>query len=292
MSDPLHTDSRAPQDDGVDRDTRIEDLLLTGLDHYFRAEYEQAIHVWTRVLFLDRGHTRARAYIERARGASAERQRESEELLDGGVAAFDSGDVHAARRLLSSAVERGGPQDVALALLDRLDRLVIEGRGPTPARDLPEQDGPGRHAADRKKRAFFRRRQTLRAREAETKWGWGPTLKEGSRAAFWLVPLALVAIGIAATLALSPQSQRSTSFPWPRAGVPAPPVIDEPLPVISPAEAAIGRARALVARGRLHEALRALETVRRGDPLRADADALRAAVQRAILTGGPKQSPR
>ena len=39
------------------------------------ADYEQAIHVWTRVLFLDRGHARARAYIERARSALAERQR-------------------------------------------------------------------------------------------------------------------------------------------------------------------------------------------------------------------------
>src|SRR5436190_17816616 len=57
-------------------DSRIEELLLAGLDHYFNGQPEQAINVWTRVLFLDRAHARARAYIERARTAIAERQRE------------------------------------------------------------------------------------------------------------------------------------------------------------------------------------------------------------------------
>ena len=77
----------------------MEQLLLQGLDYYFGGAYESAIHVWTRVLFLDRGHDRARAYIERARGAQAERQRESEELLHRGVAAFDRGETSDARSL-------------------------------------------------------------------------------------------------------------------------------------------------------------------------------------------------
>ena len=47
-----------------------------------------AINVWTRALFFDRSHARARAYIDRARSALAERQREAEELLQGGAAAF------------------------------------------------------------------------------------------------------------------------------------------------------------------------------------------------------------
>ncbi len=70
MSDRLHTDA-APEPEGLsaaDRDTRIEQLLLTGLDQYFAGEYEGAISAWTRVLFLDRGHARAKAYIDRARG--------------------------------------------------------------------------------------------------------------------------------------------------------------------------------------------------------------------------------
>ena len=58
------------------------------------------------MLFLDRSHARARAYIERARSALAERQRESEELLQNGVAAFERGDGDEARRLLAGGDRR------------------------------------------------------------------------------------------------------------------------------------------------------------------------------------------
>src|SRR5213593_3084301 len=107
----------------VDRDAKIEQLLLVGLDHYFAAQYDQAINVWTRALFLDRSHPRARAYIERARSAVAERQRQSEELLHTGVAAFQRGEGDEARRLLQAAIDGGAPSDEALAVLDRLNRF-------------------------------------------------------------------------------------------------------------------------------------------------------------------------
>src|SRR5258706_15860499 len=125
MSDPLRTDgSRAHADvaSGLDRDAKIEQLLLVGLDHYFASRYELAINVWTRALFLDRSHARARAYIDRARSAQAERQRESEELLQTGIAAFNRGDGDEARRLLQAAIDAGAPSDEALAVLDRLNR--------------------------------------------------------------------------------------------------------------------------------------------------------------------------
>src|SRR5437667_11544454 len=125
MSDPFRTDdSRAHGTaSGSDRDAKIEQLLLDGLDHYFAARYELAINVWTRALFLDRSHARARAYIERARTALAEAQRESEELLQCGVAAFHRGEGDEARRLLLSAMDRGAPPEEALAVLERLNRL-------------------------------------------------------------------------------------------------------------------------------------------------------------------------
>ena len=114
MADPLRDqDTSAAVPPG--RESRIEELLLAGLDHYFSGQHELAISVWTRVLFLDRSHARARAYIERARGAIAERQREGEELLQTGAAAFSRGDADDARRLLTSAVERGARPEEALA---------------------------------------------------------------------------------------------------------------------------------------------------------------------------------
>src|SRR5437667_12257856 len=104
MSEAQRDGAHAPEAaTEADRDAKIEHLLLVGLDHYFAARYDQAIDVWTRALFLDRNHARARAYIERARSALAERQRESEELLQKGVAAFARGESDQARELLQRA---------------------------------------------------------------------------------------------------------------------------------------------------------------------------------------------
>src|SRR5256886_15793944 len=125
MSDPLRTDGTRARDGAPapDRDAKIEQLLLVGLDHYFAARYELAINVWTRALFLDRSHPRARAYIERARSAMSERQRQSEEMLHHGVDAFQRGDGDEARRMLQAAIDGGAPSDEALAALERLNRI-------------------------------------------------------------------------------------------------------------------------------------------------------------------------
>src|SRR5262245_36642733 len=151
MSDPLRIDgSRAHADvvSASERDAKIEQLLLVGLDHYFAARYELAINVWTRALFLDRSHARARAYIDRARSALAERQRESEELLQRGLAAFQRGDGNEARQLVQAAIATGAPTDEALALLTRLDRLESTLVAKPAARQRPQyRDRPPRLAA-------------------------------------------------------------------------------------------------------------------------------------------------
>src|SRR5881392_208939 len=119
MSDSLRPDRRLVPDAAseADRDAKVEQLLLVGLDHYFAAQYEHAINVWTRVLFFDRSHARARAYIERARSALAERDRQSEELLQSGAVARDHGQEPEARRLLQ-AVDGGARADEQHPLLD------------------------------------------------------------------------------------------------------------------------------------------------------------------------------
>src|SRR5438876_1321676 len=123
MTDPQPGDAdHAPEaGSNADRDAKIEQLLLAGLDHYFAGQYDQAINVWTRALFFDRSHARAHAYIERARRAQAERQRESEELLHTGTAAYRSGNVKEARRLLQAALDAGAPLELAFPMLERLN---------------------------------------------------------------------------------------------------------------------------------------------------------------------------
>jgi hypothetical protein len=58
---------------------------------------------------------------------------------------------------------------------------------------------------------------------------------------------------------------------------------DEPLPVVRAAETLVTRARELYAGGHLRDALRLLDRVDMADPLRAEADRLRADVQRDLL---------
>jgi tetratricopeptide (TPR) repeat protein len=250
-----------------DRDIRIEELLLAGLDHYFAGEYERAISTWTRVLFIDRGHARAKAYIDRARGAVAERQRESEELLHRGVAAFNKGETENARRLLTSAVERGGPQEVALAFLERLARLERPGQAP---------EVPGR-----RKRRLRRPGRAIVAREGRHK--------------AWLLPLAVLALLIAAAWYLQGSRERTAPFLFLTDGRGATPAVsrlaEEPLPVPRSAELDLARARALLASGHPRDALRLVERVRPVDPLRAEADLLREEIQRALLSGGLAARP-
>src|SRR5215212_4204610 len=105
MTEPVRSPNASDRSlSDAEREARIEELLLSGLDHYFNGHYEQAINIWTRVAFLERRHGRARAYIERARSALAERQREGEELLHDGVTAYNTGDLVTARELLTRAI--------------------------------------------------------------------------------------------------------------------------------------------------------------------------------------------
>src|SRR6188508_14638 len=247
------------------RESRIEELLLAGLDHYFNGQHELAISVWTRVLFLDRSHARARAYIERARGAIAERHREGEELLQTGAAAFSRGDTDDARRLLTSAAERGARPEEAMALLERLERLE-------PADvdvDVEVAEAPPLRI----------RRYTQRRGSRTSSAGTG---RRGARAATMLLVLAIgLASGVLVMVARS-----SGVWPWSLpvpAGGGAVRTVPEPLPVPSAAEVSLARARAWSGSGRLRDALAALEGIRPGDPLRAQADDLRARIQQQLL---------
>lgn len=262
MTDPLRFDPAADAADVPerDRDARVEELLLSGLDHYFAGQHDHAINVWTRVLFLDRGHARARAYIERARTAVSERQREGEELIHTGATAFQRGDVETARRLITSGLERGAATDDAFALLERLNRVEAAG--------VQQESRAGRKPIVPAHKLV--RRNRWRERQAILVW-------VAAGAVFGLA---------AGALALSVLWYGNE--PWLSIHTGANPALviadrEERVPVPAAAEVWIGRARTLFEKGRLREALAALDEIPHGSPLRPSADELRATVQRRLL---------
>jgi hypothetical protein len=257
MSEPLRTDpaDQAPLSE-ADRAARIEQLLLSGLDHYFGGNYEQAINIWTRVAFLERGHGRARAYIERARSALAERQRESEELTHTGIAAYEAGDLQTARELLTRAVEQGGANDTALLFLQRLSRLdVVSGAAQT------SETAPNRSRGPRREPSHVAR-------------------PSGS----WILTIAacLFVIGLVAVSALA---ARSWLVELPVTAPQGEPARAEALPIVRASDTRLSRARELVTSGHPHDALAVLTEIDVADPLRPEADRLTADIQRGLLAG-------
>jgi hypothetical protein len=236
--------------DPTGRDGEIDALLVDGLDRYFTGRYEEAIHLWTRVLFLDRSHARARAYIDRARSALSERQRRSEELLEASRDQLERGDAPAARQLLAQAVESGGEDEHAAALRVRLERVerATAARAPQPAL-APAEVVPG--------------------------WRWRRK------------PMTLVALPVFAALAvvlLMTTGTLSELLGFTRGPArsivgPAP----EPLPSLTGAEVALVRARTLYQRGRLAAALVELDRVSLDSPQRQQADQLRIDIQQLLL---------
>ena len=270
-----------------DRLALIEQLLLAGLDHYFTGQYEQAIHVWTRVFFLDRGHARARAYIERARGALAERQREAEARgaeeatspRPGGSgsivapSAFGSRSAAAEltdtlpaapprRRLSRRDLWRGVPESTILA--ERATEWAEAGV----MAPLPEQAGGlGLSGA--------------------TAVAASPSPRSGGRVRthVLLITLAVVLLCSAAYVVVA-RDRLAIWLGTPVESTAAAPLANlepEPLPLPRASEQTLTRARSLFARGHLHEALQALSAVGADDPLRRDADTLLIEVERALL---------
>lgn len=264
MRGPVHDDSQRPGSGAPDTDSnlKIEQLLLSGLDHYFRGRYERAIDIWSRVLFLDRSHARARAYIDRARASVAERLRESEELVHTGVEAFERGDVRSARNLLRSAVERGGGRDDALSILERLDRLEAaagnERKGHVAEVRIPSESTSKSDPPPAPRRVRI-----------------GPLVAFGG------------VLAIIAYLALT-GAEWSPWAPNLSGVVQSAPLSVNPIPVPAASELKFERARRLFEEGRSRQALRLLNGISIADPLINESDQLRARIQRKLLAGLPE----
>lgn len=261
MAEPRRVD-RTPEADAAARDGGVEALLVEGLDRYFAGRFEDAIHLWTRVLFLDRSHARARAYIDRARSALAERQRRGDELLQASRELLAQGRPDAARDLLSAAVDARGDDDQVSAVrvgLERLERLHQADRPTSRPSTIGEPEMPA-------------------SRERSTAARIGRALPLVLAVAIALA----VTASVAATLTRSWVASQSASGPLER---------PDPQPLVVPTgpEVALIRARTLYSRGRLAEALQVLERVGSDSPQRSAADAMKVEIQQLLLASSPPQ---
>jgi tetratricopeptide (TPR) repeat protein len=252
MAEPKRAES-SPEFDSSEREARVEALLVDGLDLYFAGRYDEAIHLWTRVLFLDRAHARARAYIDRARTALAEQHRRSDEMLHASAELMAGGHTDQARDLLARATAASGDDARAAALRWRLEHLERARAGASSGRSVPA--APSRLAADRRV-------------------DWRRLIWIGAAVVVVVMAVALRP-AVRAALGLAPAD-------------PPLPVSIEPVtrPVLSSTDVALVRARTLYARGRLAEALRALDGVDRQSTSRATADQLRVEIQQLLLRTG------
>lgn len=236
-----------------DREGRAEALLIEGLDCYLSGHYDDAIHVWTRVLFLDRTHERARAYIDRARTAQAERRRRADEMLHRVGELVAAGAVEPARTLLTEAEQASTDEALVARLWTEIERA-------------------GRSAA---------------AEPADVAPALGRSSGQGAarlgRAVHPLV--ALIAAGALGALLVT---VLTSSYLWgssdnpPLGGGRA--LRASSIEVPAGADVALIRARALYQRGRLAEALAVLDRVTPGGPNRATVDALRVEIQGLLLS--------
>ncbi|HUE85622.1 MAG TPA: hypothetical protein VMO26_06045 [Vicinamibacterales bacterium] len=274
--DPLRSDLRPAEAlAGPERDARIEQLLLAGLDEYFAHRYEHAINLWTRVLFLDRQHDRARAYIERARRAQAERQRESDAALHQAVDAFHAGDVARARALVGDALDHGASLDDAHGMLDRIERLTSSRVPKFQGSKVPRVQG-----------------STAEAKGAEVTGAGDARHGRGWSAAVLLIAAAIGVLVVGVWGVAVPEPSAWPIFSAPSTTVSSVPWTPDPLPLARASELHLARARAFASSGRLRDALTALDRIPLADPLRRDADRLRAAVQRQLLMLALAERPR
>jgi hypothetical protein len=183
----------------------------------------------------------------------AERQRKSEELLHDGVSAYNAGEVDKARELLTSAVEQGS--DTADVFLGRLNRVGAAGGVDLRLDPLPPPP--------------TRRRRLVPLPPRRTGW----------------TAAAVLAVVVAVTMLLGGLPIGTWLSEW-QGGPPEPAeqvVPDEPLPIVRAAETSLQRARNLYAGGHLRDALKALDRIGLADPLRPEADRLRANIQHDLL---------
>lgn len=120
------------EDRGPDTEVRqaprtIGGLLEQGRSLFRRGRLQQAIHVWTRILFLDRNNRAARLAIEKAKSAIAERQREMDALVLDANRLAGAGDRRGAQKRLARVLALDPRHVEARSLWEKLEEQARRG---------------------------------------------------------------------------------------------------------------------------------------------------------------------
>ena len=141
-------------DDNSEASPKSFDLLRQGEELYSRGLYHQAIHVWTRILFLDRGNPDARLRIDKAMEAVAERQRSLDAEIAEAKGLFDAGEIERARERVRSVLAAEGRHGEGVQLAAAIEAV---GRRNEPAQEVsPEADALAVRTATTAKGVVFK----------------------------------------------------------------------------------------------------------------------------------------
>jgi len=151
---------------------RGEDLLRAG-------RYQQAVHVLTKILFLDRGNPDARKLIGRAKVAIAENHRQLDLIVMEAAGHLEQGKRQRARREVENVLAIDPRHTEARNLLETLDAL--ERRGEARSCSVSTSAPPGSLRPDTGRRPR-RRRGTVKPGEPSksNKRGAGSSVKIGA----------------------------------------------------------------------------------------------------------------
>jgi tetratricopeptide (TPR) repeat protein len=140
-SSSIDTVDPASPPEGLEEGSKTSDLLRQGKTFLNAGHYQQAINVWTRILFLDRGNSAAREAIDRAKRSMAERQRELDALVGEAAKHADKGERRQAKRLLARVLTLDPRHTEGRSLWEKLEatelRAEAQSNGVALATDLP-----------------------------------------------------------------------------------------------------------------------------------------------------------
>lgn len=257
---------------------RADELFRQGEEHFSAGRFQRAVHVWTRILFVDRGNSRVREAIEKAKRVIAERQRRLDLECADAARLFEGGDVEGARNL-ARAVLATDPRHVEASHLE--ERIAALERRSEPA---PESSTGSQVDAGASKGIVLRVPKGDRSRS-------GADAAAASRMKMFAFLAAALLVFAASALYLYQNWDGIVSdgaFRHPAAS--AATAASEPAePVPDLAELRYYNGSRLFEQGRYREALAELSRIDRGSPVTAAARSLILRIEERLLRSAPEE---